>query len=68
MSTIAVSLLFERLGFAAIDRPVHAGDDALGRAAKLAVDDRHDACHPIVLYLGFARILMVPIPFAPPGF
>ena len=66
--TIAVSLLFERLGFAlsiglfmlVTMRWVARQSWPSTIALTLAT--------PIVLYLGFARILMVPIPLAPPGF
>ena len=68
VSTIAVSLLFERIGFALsiglfmlvtmrwVARQSWPSTIALALAT------------PIVLYLGFARILKVPIPLAPPGF
>jgi putative tricarboxylic transport membrane protein len=68
ISTIAVSLAFERLGFGLsiglfmlvtmrwVARQSWPSTIALALAT------------PIVLYLGFARILMVPIPLAPPGF
>ncbi|HEX2280278.1 MAG TPA: tripartite tricarboxylate transporter TctB family protein [Thermomicrobiales bacterium] len=68
VSTIAVSLLFERLGFAVsiglfmlvtmrwVARQSWPSTIALALAT------------PIVLYIGFARILMVPIPLGPPGF
>ena len=68
VSTIAVSLFFERLGFALsiglfmlvtmrwVARQSWPSTIALALAT------------PIVLYLGFARILKVPIPLAPPGF
>lgn len=68
VSTIAVSLLFERLGF------------GLSIGLFMLVTMRWVARQswpativlalvtPIVLYLGFVRILMVPLPLAPPGF
>lgn len=68
VSTIAASLLFERLGF------------GLAIGLYMLVTMRWVARQswpstivlalvtPIVLYLGFVRILMVPLPLAPPGF
>ena len=68
VSTIAVSLLFERLGF------------GLSIGLFMLVTMRWVAgrswpstlilalATPIALFIGFARILMVPLPFAPPGF
>jgi putative tricarboxylic transport membrane protein len=68
VSTVAVSLLFEHVGFALsiglfmlvtmrwVARQPWPSTIALTLAT------------PIVLYLVFARILMVPIPLAPPGF
>jgi putative tricarboxylic transport membrane protein len=68
VSTIAVSLLFERLGF------------GLAIGLYMLVTMRWVARQswpatiilalvtPIVLYLVFVRVLMVPLPLAPPGF
>jgi putative tricarboxylic transport membrane protein len=68
VSTIAVSLLFERLGFA-----VSIGLFMLVTMRWVARQSWPSTialtlATPLVLYIGFARLLMVPIPFAPPGF
>jgi putative tricarboxylic transport membrane protein len=68
VSTIAVSLLFERLGFA-----VSIGLFMLVTMRWVARQSWPSTIAltlitPIVLYIGFARLLMVPIPLAPPGF
>jgi hypothetical protein len=67
-STIAVSLLFERLGFAlAISLYMLVTMRWVARQSWvstviLAVTT------PIVLFLIFVRVLRVPLPLAPPGF
>ena len=68
VSTIAVSLMFERLGFA-----VSIGLFMLVTMRWVARQSWPSTialtlATPLVLYIGFARLLMVPIPFAPPGF
>ncbi len=68
VSTIAASLLFERLGFGLViglymlvTMRWVARQSWLSTVVLALVT-------PIVLYLGFVRILMVPLPLAPPGF
>lgn len=68
LCTIAISVLFERLGF------------GLAIGLYMLVTMRWVARQswpwtiilaivtPIVLYVGFVRLLMVPLPLAPPGF
>ena len=63
-----MSLLFERLGFA-----VSIGLFMLVTMRWVARQSWPSTialtlATPIVLYIGFARLLMVPIPLAPPGF
>ena len=67
VSTIAVSLLFERLGFG-----LSIGLFMLVTMRWVARQSWPSTiilalATPIVLYLGFVRILMVPLPLAPPG-
>jgi putative tricarboxylic transport membrane protein len=67
-STVAVSLLFERLGFGlSVGLYMLITMRWVVRQSWLATVALALAT-PIVLYLGFVRILMVPLPLAPPGF
>ena len=67
-STIAVSLLFERLGFAlAIGLYMLVTMRWVARQSWVSTVILAVAT-PIVLYLIFVRILRVPLPLAPPGF
>ena len=67
VSTVAVSLLFERLGFG-----LSIGLFMLVTMRWVARQSWPSTiilalATPLVLYLGFVRILMVPLPIAPPG-
>jgi putative tricarboxylic transport membrane protein len=67
VSTLAVSLLFERLGFGlSIGLFMLVTMRWVARQSWLSTIVLALAT-PIVLYLGFVRILMVPLPLAPPG-
>jgi putative tricarboxylic transport membrane protein len=68
ISTIAVSLVFERLGFA-----VSIGLFMLVTMRWVARQSWPSTiafalATPVTLYLAFVRILMVPLPLMPPGF
>jgi putative tricarboxylic transport membrane protein len=66
VSTIAVSLLFERLGFGlSIGLFMLVTMRWVARQSWLSTIILALVI-PIVLYLGFVRILMVPLPLAPP--
>ena len=68
VSTIAVSLLFERLGFGlSIGLYILVTMRWVARRSWPATIILAFAT-PIVLYLGFVRVLMVPLPLAPPWF
>ena len=68
VSTLAVSLLFERLGFGlSIGLFMLVTMRWVARQSWLSTIILALAT-PVVLYLGFVRILMVPLPLAPPGF
>lgn len=68
VSTVAVSLLFERLGFVLsiglfmLITMRWVAHQSWPSTMLLAVGT------PFVLYLGFVRLLMVPLPLAPAGF
>lgn len=67
-STVAVSLLFDRLGFGlSVGLYMLVTMRWVVRQSWLATIGLAIAT-PLVLYLGFVRILMVPLPLAPPGF
>ena len=67
ISTLAVSLLFERLGFGlSIGLFMLVTMRWVARQSWLSTIILALAT-PIVLYLGFVRILMVPLPLTPPG-
>jgi putative tricarboxylic transport membrane protein len=67
VSTIALALLFERLGFGlSIGLYMVVTMRWVAQRSWLATVALAVAT-PLVLYLGFVRILMVPLPLAPPG-
>ena len=67
VSTLAVSLLFQRLGFGlSIGLFMLVTMRWVARQSWLSTIVMALAT-PIVLYLGFVRILMIPLPLAPPG-
>ena len=68
VSTLAVSLLFERLGFGlSIGLFMLVTMRWVARQSWLSTIILAFAT-PAVLYLGFVRVLMVPLPLTPPGF